>query len=131
MRAGAISMNSTPIDAIELGQLLTEAIAVDRRKYHVATKIQRYSEVYARLTWRRRQILHLMLDGRANKWIANELDVSKRTVELDRADILSAFGVANSIELAKIFAEYSTFLDCMATLPPVESRRRSLASFEP
>ncbi len=30
--------------------------------------------------------------GRASKWSAHDLDVSRRTIELDRADILAAFG---------------------------------------
>ena len=45
-------------------------------------------------------VLNLMLEGRLNKQIADDLAISMRTVEVHRARVLEKMGVRNAVELA-------------------------------
>ncbi|PPK88391.1 LuxR family two component transcriptional regulator [Neolewinella xylanilytica] len=51
------------------------------------------------LTRRERQILPLILEGATNQEIADRLDVSRRTVETHRFNMMKKLGVSNSSEL--------------------------------
>ncbi len=51
---------------------------------------------YVPLTRREREIISYLSDGLTSKEIANQLDLSYRTVEVYRAKLLKKFGVSNS-----------------------------------
>ncbi len=51
------------------------------------------------LTPREREVMDLLVEGRANKVIADRLGISIRTVEVHRARVLSKLGVRNAVEL--------------------------------
>jgi DNA-binding NarL/FixJ family response regulator len=59
------------------------------------------SEETEGLTERQREILHLIVEGRANKEIADILHVSVKTVEFHRARIMTKMGVKTVAELTK------------------------------
>ena len=46
-----------------------------------------------RLSPRQREVAVLLAQGHGNKWIANELDISQRTLEVHVAAILEEFGL--------------------------------------
>ncbi|HEV2174837.1 MAG TPA: response regulator transcription factor, partial [Nitrospira sp.] len=54
------------------------------------------------LTERQREILHLIIDGRGNKEIADLLNLSVKTVEFHRARLMEKLGVRTAAELAKV-----------------------------
>lgn len=54
----------------------------------------------ARLSLREREVLDLMLQGKLNKIIADELGISMRTVEVHRAHIFDKMRVKSALELA-------------------------------
>lgn len=58
------------------------------------------------LTKREKQILKLVLKGNSNKEIAAELEVSKRTAEVHRFNLMKKLKVKNLIELANKAAEF-------------------------
>lgn len=47
-------------------------------------------------------VLNLMLEGRLNKQIADDLSISMRTVEVHRARLLEKMGARNAVELAGV-----------------------------
>lgn len=51
------------------------------------------------LTPREREVMDLLIEGRANKVIADRLGISIRTVEVHRARVLAKLGVRNAVEL--------------------------------
>ncbi len=51
------------------------------------------------LTKRERQILHLAISGKTNRDIAAELEISKRTTEVHRFNLMKKMGVKNALEL--------------------------------
>lgn len=59
------------------------------------------------LTKREKQILRLILKGNSNKDIAAELEVSKRTAEVHRFNLMKKLKVKNLIELSNKAAEFN------------------------
>ncbi|WP_299108486.1 response regulator transcription factor [uncultured Winogradskyella sp.] len=59
------------------------------------------------LTKREKQILRLVLKGNSNKDIAAELEVSKRTAEVHRFNLMKKLKVKNLIELSNKAAEFN------------------------
>jgi two-component system response regulator DctR len=58
------------------------------------------------LTEREREVMRLVIAGRANKLIADELDISVRTVEVHRARVFDKMAVRSAVELANILREH-------------------------
>jgi DNA-binding NarL/FixJ family response regulator len=57
------------------------------------------------LTNKEKQIIKYLMEGCSSKEIASELDVSPRTIETHRANVLSKFGLKNTTELIKKIVE--------------------------
>jgi len=56
----------------------------------------------AELTARQRQILQLLIDGRSNKEAASALNLSVKTIEFHRAQMMAKLGARSGAELTKI-----------------------------
>ncbi|WP_310462583.1 response regulator [Sphaerotilus sp.] len=56
----------------------------------------------AELTERELEVMRLVIAGRANKQIADELDISVRTVEVHRARVFDKMDVKSAVELANV-----------------------------
>ena len=59
------------------------------------------------ITKREKEILQLLLSGKGNKEIAEALEISKRTAEVHRFNLMKKLKVKNLIELANEAKEYS------------------------
>ena len=59
----------------------------------------------AELTEREREVMRLVVEGRPNKLIADELDISVRTVEVHRARVFEKMDVRSAVELANLLRE--------------------------
>jgi two-component system, NarL family, nitrate/nitrite response regulator NarL len=59
------------------------------------------------ITKREKEILTLLLSGKGNKEIAEALDISKRTAEVHRFNLMKKLKVKNLIELSNKATEYS------------------------
>ncbi len=59
------------------------------------------------ITKREKEILKLLLSGKGNKEIAETLDISKRTAEVHRFNLMKKLKVKNLIELSNKALEYS------------------------
>jgi len=59
------------------------------------------------ITKREKEILSLLLSGKGNKEIAEALDISKRTAEVHRFNLMKKLKVKNLIELSNKATEYS------------------------
>jgi DNA-binding NarL/FixJ family response regulator len=57
------------------------------------------------LTKREKGILKLIVDGQSNRGIADKLDISIRTIETHRANIMKKLKVKNAVELIKVAME--------------------------
>ena len=73
----------------------TEVLLAQRQQDAVR---QRLSE----LTDRERDVMQLVIEGRPNKLIADELNISVRTVEVHRARVFEKMDVRSAVELANL-----------------------------
>lgn len=88
VRAGAIDFLEKPVDNDVLIQRVREAI--DKSRHLVAREV-----ALLKLTIREREIVALLCQGKPNKAVAAELDISERTVEFHRANILEKLGASS------------------------------------
>ena len=58
----------------------------------------------AQLTPREHEVMRLVLAGKFNKVIADELNISMRTVEVHRSRVFEKMGVRSAVELAQLLA---------------------------
>ena len=56
----------------------------------------------AELTERERDVMRLVVEGLPNKLIADQLDISVRTVEVHRARVFDKMEVKSAVELANL-----------------------------
>ncbi|MBC5838691.1 response regulator [Flavobacterium muglaense] len=89
---------SGDISSILINQLTTAAV-VDEPKRVLAENIV--------ITKREKEILSLLLSGKGNKEIAEALEISKRTAEVHRFNLMKKLQVKNLIELANKATEYA------------------------
>ena len=62
-----------------------------------------------KLTFREREVLQLLLDEESNRQIGKSLDISTRTVETHRKNIMLKLDVKNNIGLIKKALSYNLF----------------------
>jgi len=91
--------NNALVDRVEQA-LLISAEALGRRR--AAESVQRS---LAELTEREREVMRLVVEGRPNKGIADQLAISVRTVEVHRARVFEKMNVKSAIELANLLRE--------------------------
>jgi len=88
MRAGAIDFMEKPFDDELLIDTIKRALSLDTEARSQASLAQAAKDRIDLLTERERQVLERLVAGRQNKVIAYELDISPRTVEIHRANLM-------------------------------------------
>jgi len=59
----------------------------------------------ANLSTREREVLHWLAEGSSNKAIARELDISPRTFEIHRANMMAKLGAKHAAEAVRLRLE--------------------------
>ena len=67
-----------------------------------AKAVEAVSQRIAQLTGREREVLSLVVAGRANKEIARALNISPRTVEIHRAHVMEKMEADSLAELVRL-----------------------------
>jgi FixJ family two-component response regulator len=88
MKAGAVEFLTKPFHDQELLDAIHTAIERDRGRRREAELVAELQERYATLTERERQIMTLVVVGRANKQIAADLNLSEMTVKVHRGQVM-------------------------------------------
>ena len=102
MRKGAVDFIEKPFDEQTLvhavNAALSRAAAAPARNAEGARRM-------AQLTPRERQVMDLVVAGKLNKMVADELGISIKTVELHRANMMTKLGVRNLPDLVRLTLE--------------------------
>jgi len=102
MKGGAIDVMEKPTRDQVLLDRVQQALELDRQtRASLATRAEAAAR-YARLTKREREVLRLIIAGKANKVIASDLELSPKTIEAHRAAIMRKLGVHSTPELVRI-----------------------------
>lgn len=96
LKRGAFDFFEKPFNDNELMDRVEQALAASR----AAASAARVQARLATLSAREREVLDLILAGKMNKVVADELGISMRTVEVHRAHIFDKMQVKTAVELA-------------------------------
>jgi two-component system response regulator FixJ len=110
MKAGARDFIEKPYTNERVIEAVAMALASARLDL---TRVRRASEAQARverLSMREQAVLTELVAGRPNKLIAHALNISPRTVEIHRANMMEKLGVRSLSEAVRIFI--AAGLDC-------------------
>ena len=102
IRAGAVDFLEKPVSRKRLLESVARAIDIDRNVRHDQ---RARSEVWGRLrglTRRERQVLERLVLGRTNKFVARELGVSPRTIEVYRRNVMLKMGAESLSHLVRM-----------------------------
>jgi FixJ family two-component response regulator len=121
LKAGAIDFLEKPFDDQHLLDSIQRAIDLDRKQRddeHWRHQALKYLE---RLSRREEEVLRLLIQGKANKVIAHEMNLSTKTVETHRAHIMRKLGVnslAGLVWMAITSGEYNEIPEQLPFQPP-------------
>jgi two-component system response regulator DctR len=98
LKRGAFDFFEKPFNDNKLMDRVQEAFAASRQAGEAAAVQARLQALSAR----EREVLELILAGKMNKVIADQLGISMRTVEVHRAHIFDKMNVKTAVELARL-----------------------------
>lgn len=102
LKKGAFDFFEKPFNDNELATRIEEAIAQNRHQREANAAVDSLKTRLSRLTTREKQIMEQVLAGKFNKVIADELNISMRTVEVHRANLFDKMQVKTAVELANL-----------------------------
>jgi len=102
VKAGAIDFIEKPFSDQLLLDRVRQALEIDLEAREVRRRREDARRRLATLTTREREVLNLVVAGKANKEIASALGVSPKTVEVHRAHVMSKMCVDSLAELIRI-----------------------------
>ncbi len=101
MKKGASDFLEKPFNDEQLCGMVRQALARARERHDAQLAGRQAQERLERLTSRERQVLDLIVAGRLNKQIADDLSISIKTVEAHRANIMEKLGARTMADLMK------------------------------
>ncbi|WP_431856593.1 response regulator transcription factor [Azospirillum sp.] len=104
LKKGARDFVEKPFNDNDLVDLVIEALAFDAEQRAREAGQASVTARLATLTQRERQVMDLVVAGKLNKVIADDLGISMRTVEVHRAHVFEKMGVKTAVELARLLA---------------------------
>jgi FixJ family two-component response regulator len=102
MRHGAFDFLQKPFRDQDLIDRVQQALLRDRETRDGLKEHGRIRAHLASLTARERQVLDLLIAGKANKAMAHELSLSQRTVEIHRAHVMEKMAARSIAQLVRM-----------------------------
>jgi len=99
MKNGAIDFIEKPFRAQPLLDRVQQALEDDARKRWARAEREALNDQLQKLTKREREIMELLVTGKSSKEIANQLSISRNTVDIHRAHIMQKMGIETITEL--------------------------------
>jgi len=112
MKAGAFDFITKPFHNETLLEQVQKAIAQSRRENSSMCEKENFNSLLHILSARERQILAYIQEGKLNKQIAVELNLSLSTIELHRANVMKKLHVKSLADLIKKMTLFQ--IDCKA-----------------
>jgi two-component system response regulator DctR len=102
VKNGALDFFEKPFNDNALVDRIVEALALSSRAAESAMSREEVVRRLGELTEREREVMRLIMQGRLNKVIADELGISMRTVEVHRSRIFTKLKVRSAVEMVNL-----------------------------
>ena len=105
VKRGAFDFCEKPFSDNALVDRIEQALALSNERMASQALSAGVATRLAELTERERDVLRLVVEGLPNKLIADQLDISVRTVEVHRSRVFEKMSVKSTVELANLLRE--------------------------
>ncbi len=105
VKRGAFDFCEKPFSDNALVDRIEQAVARSAQVLAGRQALERLQSRLAELTQRERDVMALVAKGLPNKLIADQLEISVRTVEVHRARVFDKMEVKSAVELANLLRE--------------------------
>ena len=105
VKRGAFDFVEKPFSDNALVDRVEQALERSAGAIHAARVQREMARHLSELTEREREVMQRVVAGLANKAIADQLDISVRTVEVHRARVFDKMNVRSAVELANLLRE--------------------------
>ncbi|MEJ8825115.1 response regulator [Variovorax humicola] len=102
MKAGAVDFLQKPVHRESLLAALERALAKDAAQRALRDESRELHALFASLTTREREVFDLVIAGKLNKQIADQLRTSERTVKTHRAQLMLKLGADSATDLGAL-----------------------------
>jgi FixJ family two-component response regulator len=105
MKNGAVDFIEKPFNDQVLLDRIHKAIEHDVQRRREKASHESVVARFAALTSREREVMQLVVDGKSNRAVAEQLGLSPKTVEVHRARVMSKVGAKSLAELVRLAHE--------------------------
>jgi two-component system response regulator DctR len=105
VKRGAFDFCEKPFSDNALVDRIEQALATSTTVLESSGQRARIQALLDELTERERDVMRLVVEGLPNKLIADQLDISVRTVEVHRARVFDKMEVRSAVELANLLRQ--------------------------
>lgn len=105
VKRGAFDFVEKPFSNNALVDRIEQALAASATALQQHRRDGQTQRALDELTEREREVMRLVVDGRPNKVIAEQLSISVRTVEVHRARVFDKMRVRSAVELANLLRD--------------------------
>ena len=102
LQRGAFDLIEKPCADDQLVASLEQALAIDGQRRQRARERAVFVRRLGRLTPREREVMAMVVTGKANKVVAGELGISAKTVETHRARVMEKLAVSSLADLVRL-----------------------------
>lgn len=104
IKNGAFNFIEKPFNDNSLVTIVAAALEFAANRNAPTAARSQMDDLTACLSMREKQVFAAVIKGRLNKQIADDLDITMRTVEVHRARVFEKLGVRNAVELVSLVA---------------------------
>lgn len=108
MKSGAIDFLEKPFDDEVLIPLVQSALRKADEQFKGQQQLEQIRTLYNGLSRREKEVMALVVTGKANREIAEELGISPKTVEVHRSRVMSKMRAESLPELVKQAAQLAS-----------------------
>ena len=105
VKRGAFDFCEKPVSDNALVDRVEQAIAHSAQQLALMDRRSSVTRRLADLTERERAVMRLVVDGLPNKLVADQLEISVRTVEVHRARVFDKMEVKSAVELSRLLQQ--------------------------
>ena len=107
LKSGAVDLIEKPFSYRDVVSVIRKAFARDAENRERRSRDERVRVRIASLTERERAVLQRVMEGKPNKVIAGELEISIKTVEVHRSKLMEKMAVGSVAELVQTTLGFS------------------------